>query len=500
MGSRGVWGSAVQFRVVSTYLANALGFSAIADGLAVVEQGGYARLIYGQRGGSALNALDLGAVSVPLADPGDPWVGTSGGSLLSVQSTSGQPRVFVASAWAVPLQATPLVPALALGAPATVSSSLGTLSGVTAFEIIERGATDIAVVAQRGIEGLRIFSLSDAGGLTLIGSLSDGPKATVLEVTDLASVLAGGQTYLLVLSALENGISSYQIGPTGVASFIDTMGMRDGLAVNGPVAMQVAELGGQDFAVIAATGSSSLSVVRINPMGVLFQTDHLIDDRTTRFADVAALDMFVAQDRVFVVAAGSDAGLTVLELLPGGRLAPYLTVALETGQGMANVTGIEAQMMSATRAALLLTDARGDRINHFELDLSALGQSITASGGTVTGTALDDRILGSAAAEVLQGGAGNDWIYDGGGSDQLRGGAGADVFVFARDGAVDRVLDFERGIDRLDVRDWGRIYGIEALTLTATSTGATVSYGNEQVILTASNNAALTLTAADFLF
>lgn len=490
----------MQFRVVSTYLANTLGFSAIADGLAVVEQGGYARLVYAQRGGSQLGVIDLGAAAAPAADPGDPVVGQAATGALAVQATTGLPRVYVTNAWSVPLRAAPLAQSATTASPVNVGSSLGALSGVTAFEIIERGATDIAVVAQRGVEGLRIFTLSDGGALSLVGSISDGPKAYVQEVSDLASVTAGGQSYLLVLSALENGLTSYQIGAAGQAVFIDTLGMRDGLAVNGPVAMQVAKIGGQDFAVIAATGSSSLSVVRVNPMGVLFQTDHVIDDRSTRFADVAALDMFVAQDRVFVVAAGSDAGVTVLELLPGGRLMPYLSVALESGAGMANATGIAAHMLSATRAALLLSDARGDRISHFELDLGSLGQIITANGGVVTGTALDDRILGSTAAETLQGGAGNDWIHDGGGADQLRGGAGADVFVFARDGAVDRVLDFERGIDRLDVSDWGRIYGIEALTIASTSTGAVVSYGNEQLVLTSSTNTPLTLTAADFLF
>ncbi len=45
----------------------------------------------------------------------------------------------------------------------------------------------------------------------------------------------------------------------------------------------------------------------------MFLTDHLVDDRTTRVADVAALEMFVARGRAFVVAGGTDAGLTVLE-------------------------------------------------------------------------------------------------------------------------------------------------------------------------------------------
>jgi len=100
----------------------------------------------------------------------------------------------------------------------------------------------------------------------------------------------------------------------------------------------------------------------------------------------------------------------------------------------------------------------------------------------------------------LQGGAGDDFLHDGGGDDLLLGGAGADVFVFDRDGSADRIGDFQDGIDRLDVSDWGRIYTASALNITITASGAVVSYGAESLTITKSGAAALHLTDADFLF
>ena len=84
-----------------------------------------------------------------------------------------------------------------------------------------------------------------------------------------------------------------------------------------------------------------------------------------------------------------------------------------------------------------------------------------------------------------------------------RGGAGADVFVFASDRAVDRISDFEDGVDRIDVSDWGRIYSRDALTITATSTGAEISFGAERLIITSvttTSLAASAFTDADFVF
>jgi hypothetical protein len=309
----------------------------------------------------------------------------------------------------------------------------------------------------------------------------------------------GGRSFLLAASASENGLSTYEIDASGRASLIDSLGAGNGLPIAGPAAMQVASIAGTSFAVIASTVSSSLTVVRINAMGVMFQTDHVLDDRASRFADVAALDLFTVSGRVFVVAAGSDSGLSVLELLPDGRLSHILSHALETGTGIAAVTGIETTLIGNT-AAILLTDARGDRIYHFSMDISGVGPLIADRNGTIAGTALDDRIFGSARPDAISGGAGDDFLHDGAGADVLTGGAGADVFVFTRDRAMEQITDFQDGLDRIDISDWGRFYSVSALSITATATGALISFGAESLTVINAAGRALALTNDDFIF
>jgi serralysin len=243
-------------------------------------------------------------------------------------------------------------------------------------------------------------------------------------------------------------------------------------------------------------------VLRINAMGVFFETDHVIDDPSTRFAHTAAFDGFVAQGRMFIAAAGSDAGVTIFELLPDGQLSHLQTFVLEGGFGLQAVTAINAAVMGGT-VALSVVDAGANQIFRFDLDLGNLGARIQASAGMATGTGADERLLGSALADAISGGAGDDFLHDGAGSDTLTGGAGADIFVFARDGAVDTVSDFQDGVDLIDIRDWGRIYSASALTILSTATGAEVMYGDERVIITSSTGTpfnATTFNDSDFIF
>ncbi len=95
----------------------------------------------------------------------------------------------------------------------------------------------------------------------------------------------------------------------------------------------------------------------------------------------------------------------------------------------------------------------------------------TISGGAgrdlIFGGAGDDLIDGGEAADTLfgghgrdrlSGGAGDDRLIGGAGADTLIGGSGADVFVFAEAAEAglgrfcDVIMDFEAGLDRIDLR------------------------------------------------
>ncbi|WP_146585251.1 nidogen-like domain-containing protein [Puniceibacterium confluentis] len=78
---------------------------------------------------------------------------------------------------------------------------------------------------------------------------------------------------------------------------------------------------------------------------------------------------------------------------------------------------------------------------------------------TVDGGNGDDFLAGGGRNDLIFGGAGADRINGGAGNDTMTGGEGADLFIFNdmnedfNIGEVDRILDFENGIDKLRLGD-----------------------------------------------
>ena len=128
-----------------------------------------------------------------------------------------------------------------------------------------------------------------------------------------------------------------------------------------------------------------------------------------------------------------------------------------------NLAALEVEQVIGTNFADTL-DGSGvttaDPYNQFAV--------ISGGGGAdiITGSAFSDVLNGDGGNDKLYGGAGNDGIWGGDGADTITGGAGndslfggtgADTFVFAPgdlsspDYNTDRVLDFETGVDVIDL-------------------------------------------------
>ncbi|MDZ7906717.1 MAG: hypothetical protein U5N55_13830 [Cypionkella sp.] len=489
----------MQLNYTTSYWASAFGYSDIAT-LALVNMGGTTRLVFSPRHANDQSSIVI-ASSTSASPQGNIVYAVQSAPNYAWQDANGAARMFNLSAFNAPMKMNTF---LANGTPNATQYVIppegGHINDATAAQVLEFAAGDWIAIARRSDDGLTLHQLSGTGTLTAQVQIEDTDKTYVQTISDTATLARGNDQLLLTISALENGISSFLISANGTSTWIDSYGAQNGMAVSGLAMLKTVQIGGVDFAILAATNSSSLTVLRVNEMGVFFETDHVFDTGATRFAKLAAFDMFVAQGRVFVVAAGTDIGMTLLELLPDGTLSTMQTFVLEGGTGLTAVTAITAQMLGED-AAIFMVDSGADRILRYDLDLGALGGIIHAAGGA--GTAADERVIGSAGNDAVNGAGGADFLHDGAGLDTMTGGAGADVFIFTRDGAQDYITDFQDGVDRIDVSAWGRIYTAQSLVITATATGANVTYGNEVLTITSHNGAPLgsaQLTDADFIF
>lgn len=499
----------MQITLSKTFGTTTLGVPAVGDSLALYAQGGQGYLLYGAEGTNGVDGLALGAVSNPGSGymtgqnlGGATFLSLQPGSGLTVQQSGTTTRLFSFQSTSGALTVQTIGANGMPGAAAAASCNTGPLLGVSTFEILGGPTGSQAALGFYGQPGLGLYGLSANGALTFETTLADTQKSYLGNVSDSLSVTVGGSDFLLTLSSSEGGITSFTVNGQGQASLVDSLGTIDGLALAGAAAMQAVEIAGTTYVIIASTNSSSLTVVRVNDMGCLFATDTVYDDRSTRFYHPEALDTFTWQGRTFVVTAGTDAGLTVMEMRPDGKLMTTSVGVFETGAGLGQVTGIEAAV-SGNRVDFYVVDAGNEKIGDYQMDLSSTGGMITAGAGTTTGTALGDFLWGNGAAQALNGGSGDDVIYDGGGADTLTGGAGADVFILAADHTADRIADFQLHSDRIDLSDWGRVYSTASLTITPTANGCTIAWGGESVTLVSATGASLSaasFTDADFIF
>jgi len=353
---------------------------------------------------------------------------------------------------------------------------------IHAFDV---GGNSFVATGSRDLEGLVIYAQS---GTNLIERdvLADHGKTALGNISDFAHVTNDGGTFLITGSGTEDEISSYRIDQSGQAELIDTLGTQDGMWLSGLDSVTAVQAGGVDYVAVGAVESSSLSLVRVNDMGVFFLEDHSFDTLNTRYSRVDAVTSFDVADRGFLVAGGADDGLSLIEVLPDHSLFHHSVLTNQAGGALENITALtiaefssEIQVIAAGQPGLTLAS----------VDTSALAAAMIGQGSAdaLTGTTKNDLIWGNGGNDTLSGGGGDDVLAGGDGRDVLIGGAGADTFVFKRDFLRDEVRDFDLSMDRLDISDWGRIYDASSLTVSERSDGAILSFQDQSLRLMSHN-------------
>lgn len=373
-----------------------------------------------------------------------------------------------------------LAAARAAGGQTSVGTHLGPVPQATMrveLLAVDTGAATFVYAARPAGTGLATFRI-EGGALVPVATVADAPGLFASGISGMVAVQAGTQTFLYAGSATEHGLTGWTVAPDGTLGAPTVLGMDSGLPVQGVSALRTVELGGTDYLIAAAAGSSSLTVLRVGADGLLTPVDQVIDDLGTRFQGVSTFDVAVAGDRAYVLAAGADDGLTLFALLPDGRLVHLQTLPDSAAASLANVTAIEMAVVGSEIQVLVASGAEAG-LTQLRIPLAGAGAVIAASAPVVAGGAGHDLIWRSAGAGTLEGGAGDDLLVDGPGQDVLIGGTGADIFVLTADGQRDEIRDFNPGQDRIDLSAWPFLRNTGQLAVTPTPTGAILTFGDE---------------------
>ena len=371
----------------------------------------------------------------------------------------------------------------------------GQLPNAGTIDLPGKGAETCTALASVKIKGATLLCAVDGDTGRLGGWVTDGtgrltktaptkgPAHTFAPegATELATVRVEGQRLLLAADSGGNGVTSYTIGAaTGRIAFADSLGAGDGLGVSVPTALETVTAFGATWVLLAAAGSSSLSVMRLSNTGALTATDHVIDTLATRFGGVTALATARVDGHVLVLAGGADDGISLFTLLPDGRLVHLETLAHDTGLGLENITALAATRMGESLQIFAASGTEGG-IAQLSLDLSDLGAVIRAAAGTgagtVAGTQGNDVMLARGGTGTLRGQAGDDVLVAGPEGGTLAGGAGADTFVLGPATGPIRIADFEPGTDRIDLSAFPLLHDPAQLEATPLAHGIRLSFG-----------------------
>lgn len=323
---------------------------------------------------------------------------------------------------------------------------------------------------------LSVFDLANAQ-LQTVSYDNLNPRA--FDVIDRAD-----SQWLVAASNWGNLLQAIQIFPTGTTRITDRVGGADGIGLVGLSQVAIVAAYGQDYVLAADSGSHSIFVFELTQNGFLRPLTQVTDGPGTRFGQIQQIYSFTAGGAQHVLAAGAEGGLSLLTLLPNGRLVHRDSLVETAENRLGKTQHLDVQIIgNIAFVTLSAVDIPG--LQTVQFDMSDLGVLAT------DGTDDDDIIVADTAGAVLQGGAGDDVLAGPDGAADFYGGAGADTFVFAPGALQQTVHDFTPGEDRLDFSAFPFLRTSPQLDITPTSDGATIDYADLSIRVISTQNTPL---------
>ncbi len=364
-----------------------------------------------------------------------------------------------------------------------------------AVQIRTTGGGVLATVSA-GDTRISTWKMHDDGHLTALATTERPPGLpSDAQIDGMITVNVRGVDLLISVSSRGNFIASHTVHPDGTLGGGTFMGSAAGTGFHQPRVVAAAQSGGTDFLVVGSSGSSTLTVLRLQPDGRMDAVDHVLDERGTRFQSATAMDAVVVNGRAFVIVGGADDGLSLFTLTPSGKLVHLSTIADTDATALADVSAIDAEVVDG-RIVVFVTSSTEAGVSQFVIDPGAPGLTAIAAAGVAQGTSGDDLMQARADTTVMKGGAGDDILIAGSASVAMDGGAGHDLFIpTALDGRI-AIRDFDPTQDRLDFSMLGMIRSVDQLTFRPQSGGVRIVFG--QTVIDIFTVDGRTLTARDF--
>ena len=427
------------------------------DGLEVVNGPSGRTLTFTNNNGTTVTSGQISLLSGQISYSGDAPPQT--GSVLLPTEAANTPYLFSLHSMSGELQIADIGATGNVGSFTTLSGTAGL--GIKSVELLEGGATPTLVASCYDGQMIGVFTVDGSNALVpkdapIVPDAFGGYPAT-----DLSVHTVGGQTYIVAISAQANMIASFALNESGALEEVDHRGAADGFGINSPTSLATLSVAGRDYVLMSSHGTSSISVLELENNGQLTLRDQVNDNAATYFNDILEVETLVVGQHAFVALAGSDGGVTLLQMLSGGILSKVATYSNPGTDTFGKITMLE--LFAEGDTLVILTGSEGsDEFGAFSFDTSTLG---VISEGLVAATDQDDTVLSNESTSFLT------------------GGGGSDTFILRDTRKTVEITDYEHGVDQIDLSHWPRAHSLSALEFVPLVDGIQISDAYNTLII-----------------
>ena len=390
-----------------------------------------------------------------------------------------------------------------LGSPTNATDAALVSEGLGLTQTVTAGGQTYLFAQSYGGSELAGYSVSSGPDLIRITDVADTGAVYLADISAMTAVALGGKQFLYVASAYDAGISGFEVAANGSLSVVEAVAPGDGTGFSLLSDLVEVTHGSTRFVIAASAGTNGLISYQVAQDGTLSEVDTELDTLDTRFQDASTLEVFYHEGRSFVLVAGSDDGITLLEVLSDGSFHVHASLADTYTITLDNVSSISVEVISGV-PTVFVGSSTDHGFSQFTLDIPAAPEDPPEPGQSefVFGTCYADTTGGDAADNRIYGFGGTDILSDGAGQDTLFGGGGQDTFVLEMDGSTDVIGDFRIASEHIDFSNYSTVTQFSDLNISDAGDQVVVSAGSEVLLLDTGGGlwSADDLTADQFLF
>jgi 6-phosphogluconolactonase (cycloisomerase 2 family) len=217
-------------------------------------------------------------------------------------------------------------------------------------------------------DGVSVFSIAGDGTLTNVENVTDDATLELDAPHTAATAVVGGNTYLFVPAAIDDGVSAFAVAADGTLTHVASVADDATLELDGAVGATTAIVGGTSYLFVSGGEDDGVSVFSIAANGALTNVDNVADDATLGLDGAGFMTTVVLAGVTYLlVGAFSDDAVTVFRVAADGTLTHEDTIRDDAARELDAVTGVTSALVGGA-PHLFAAGQLDDGVSVFSLD------------------------------------------------------------------------------------------------------------------------------------